>query len=155
MNIQNYDFESQLEQGFKTLFETAGIHLRIADDIDEGKLPDEVVMLEIDIGAVISDEHKNAAGEYDNYAATLEITIETPRVSNDQIPTDVNFKTRQAQLVATARKAIEEISTNEIITANWTQASAPTKIKPSGTQRENDAKSRTTKLSYEMQFRIA
>ncbi len=34
MNIENYDFESVLEQGFKSLFDASNIELTIADDVD-------------------------------------------------------------------------------------------------------------------------
>ena len=155
MNLKLYDFESLLEQGFKTLFDTAQIELRIADDIDEGELPTERVTLELDVGGIISGEHiKSDEHVYNNYAGTIDVKIETPRVSNDQAPTDPDFKSRQAQLVATARKALEEI-TAALITTHWPDGVAPTKVTPTGTQRDNDAKSRMTVLSYEVQFRIA
>ena len=155
MNVKLYDFEGLLEQGFKTLFDTAQIELRIADDIDEGKLPDERVTLELDVGGIISGEHiKSDEHVYNNYAGIIDVKIETPRVSNDQAPTDPDFKSRQAQLVATARKTLEEI-TAALITTHWPDGVAPTKVTPTGTQRDNDAKSRMTVLSYEVQFRIA
>ena len=155
MNVKLYDFESLLEQGFKTLFDTAQIELRIADDIDEGELPDERVTLELDVGGIISGEHiKSDEHVYNNYAGSIEVKVETPRVSNDQAPTDPDFKSRQAELVATARKTLEEI-TGALITTHWPDGVAPTKITPTGTQRDNDAKSRMTTLSYEVQFRIA
>ena len=155
MNVKLYDFEGLLEQGFKTLFDTAQIELRIADDIDEGKLPDERVTLELDVGGIISGEHiKSDEHVYNNYSGSMEVKVETPRVSNDQAPTDPDFKSRQAQLVATARKTLEEI-TAALITTHWPDGVAPTKVTPTGTQRDNDAKSRMTVLSYEVQFRIA
>ncbi len=91
MNIQNYNFEGGLESGFKSLFSASDMELRIADDIDEGGLPDECVRFELDTGGPISNEHQNAAGEYDNYAGTFEIEIRTPRVGIDAptpIPVD-------------------------------------------------------------------
>ncbi len=155
MNVKLYDFESLLEQGFKTLFDTAQIELRIADDVDEGELHDERVTLELDVGGVISGEHIKADERvYNNYAGTIDVKVETPRVPNDQVPTDPNFKSRQAQLVATARKTLEEI-TEALIATHWPDGVAPTKITPTGTQRDNDAKSRMTVISYEVQFRIA
>ncbi len=91
MNIENYNFEGGLESGFKSLFSASDMELRIADDIDEGALPDECVRFELDTGGPISSEHQNASGEYDNYAATFEIEIRTPRVEIDAptpIPVD-------------------------------------------------------------------
>ena len=87
MNTTYYDFESGLEQGFKSLFAGADLELRIADDIGEGELPDECLRLEIDTGGPISDEHQNSAGIYDNYAGTFTVVIDTPRVSGDQTAT--------------------------------------------------------------------
>ena len=253
MDIEKYDFESALEQGFKTLFDGAGLSLRIPDDIGQGELPDECLTLEIDAGGPISDEHQNAAGEYDNYSGTFTVEINTPRVPNDQTaavpiqqvaidayvvsgagtveanglyvsdglvsyqklgsdgsaeyiisrevisgtwvigrtsddavmyaqtsspqstppetgwvssygedpaPTlsianaQSGFRNRHRELVATARKALEEIDA-AALTANWPGALSPTKITPSGTDRENDKDSQSTTLSYALQFRIA
>ena len=250
MDVTNYDFESKLEQGFKSLFNTAGINLYIADNVDE-VLPDENVRFELSVGGVISDEHLKQ-GNYDNYGGSIEIQIQTPRVSDDQVaisegvesyvvagagttevnsldyttPFDLNgkpyytspeggfiswvsvgspqwqigagfgsfykseenvatpdlvttwieitgapspdgqlpvptvtkspplqFKSRQAELVAITRKTIEEIDAS-VLLANWPNALSPIKIKPTGTERENDADHRVTKLSYEIQFRI-
>ena len=91
MNIQNYNFEGGLEIGFKSLFSASDMELRVADDIDEGGLPDECVRFELDAGGPISNEHQNASGEYDNYSGTFEIEIRTPRVGIDAptpIPVD-------------------------------------------------------------------
>jgi hypothetical protein len=63
------------------------------------------------------------------------------------------FNSRHAELVAIARKAIEEIDA-AVLLANWPGALSPTKIKPTGTERDNDAEHRVTKLSYDLQFRI-
>jgi hypothetical protein len=153
MDLINYDFESTMEQGFKTLFNTAGIDLYIADDVD-GDLPDENVRLDLSVGGVISDEHLKDSTIYDNYGGALEIEIQTPRVADDQIPVAAGFISRHTELVATARKAIEEIDAS-ILATNWPGALSPTKIKPSGTERDNDAEHRVTKLSYDLQFRIS
>jgi len=154
MNTTYYDFESGLEQGFKTLFAGADLTLRIADDIGEGELPDECLRLEIDAGGPTSDEHQNAAGIYDNYAGTFSVVIDTPRVSGDQTATSGSgFRNRHRELVARARKTLEEIDAT-ILSTNWPGALSPTKITPSGTDRENDAKSMQTTLSYAFQFRI-
>ena len=79
MDLINYDFESAMEQGFKTLFNTAGIDLHIADDVDDD-LPDENVRLDLSVGSVISDEHLKDSTIYDNYGGALEIEIQSPRV---------------------------------------------------------------------------
>jgi hypothetical protein len=63
------------------------------------------------------------------------------------------FNSRHTELVATARKAIEEIDA-AVLATNWPGALSPTKIKPTGTERDNDAEHRVTKLSYDLQFRI-
>ena len=239
MDIENYDFESKLEQGFKTLFHTAGIDLHIADDVDDD-LPDENVRLDLSVGSVISNEHLKDSTIYDNYSGALEIEIQTPRVADDQAggsvivsgagtaaangtyvrgdtiapsyalydtdgvtvlynmlrdpseawwriyrdsdvtvmyefagvtteyppltgwvavdgatpsPTFPQFTSRHTELVATARKAIEEIDA-AVLATNWPGALSPTKIKPTGTERDNDAEHRVTKLSYDLQFRI-
>jgi|TARA_R110000744_G_scaffold301140_1_gene410255 hypothetical protein len=152
MDIENYDFESKLEQGFKTLFNTNGINLHIAEDVD-GDLPDENVRLDLSVGGVNSNEHLKDSTIYDNYSGALEIEIQTPRVSDDQIPVAAGFSSRHAELVATARKAIEEIDA-AVLLANWPGALSLTKIKPTGTERDNDAEHRVTKLSYDLQFRI-
>jgi hypothetical protein len=259
MDLINYDFESKLEQGFKALFNTNGINLYIADDID-GDLPDENVRLDLSVGGVISNEHLKDSTIYDNYSGALEIEIQTPRVSDDQVApetrfagddsyivsgagtTEANglyvrngdspnslpaytlydsdritvlyniwsdggpligwyitstaignggdvlysqftsqqgvpesgwarvgngvspaptvtrytahqFTSRHAELVAIARKAIEEIDA-AVLLANWSGALSPTKIKPTGTERDNDIEHRVTKLSYDLQFRI-
>ena len=241
MDLINYDFESKLEQGFKTLFNTAGIDLHIADDVDDN-LPDENVRLDLSVGSVISDEHLKDSTIYDNYGGALEIEIQTPRVadqvvsdemvvsgagtiavnatylrdgdynlkpkyariggssyevirwnanrweilddagaggndvytSNDDVATpdlvttwsvafpggyptptvtSSQFTSRHTELVATARKAIEEIDA-AVLATNWPGALSPTKIKPTGTERDNDAEHRVTKLSYDLQFRI-
>jgi hypothetical protein len=154
MDIINYDFESALEAGFKTLFDAAGLALRIADDIDEGELPDECITLEIDAGGPISDEHQNSAGIYDNYAGTIAVEIHTPRVPIDQVATSATFKNRHRELVATVRKTLEEIDATALST-NWSGALSPTKITPTGTDRENDKDSQKSTLNYAMQFRIA
>ena len=151
MNITNYDFESKLEQGFKSLFKTAGINLYIADDVD-GELPDENVRLELSVGGAISGEHLNN-GIYDNYGGSIDINIQTPRVSNDQISLTAGFASRHAELVAIARKAMEEMDVTAL-TANWPGALSPTKITPTGTERDNDAEHRSTSISYSLQFRI-
>ncbi len=255
MDTINYDFESQLEQGFQTLFSSIGQTLYIADDVDE-KLPDEHIKLEINTGGPNSDEHLNAAGVYDNYTGSIEIRIQTPRVPEQRILEDkytvsgagteaVNgdyvrngdsgglpaftlyesdgiteiynlwainsddveylwvitstaigdnsisidvlydsgyvsdltppssgwtvsggaapapdvvrdgalFKSQHTYLVAITRKAIEEIDAN-ILSTNWPSVLSPTKIKPTGTERENDEEHRATILSYELQFRL-
>ena len=154
MDILNYDFESALEQGFKTLFTTAGAVARIADDVGQGDIPDERILLEVVAGAVHSDEHQNAAGIYDNYAGTLEVVITSPRVVNDQVATTAGCKNRHRELVATVRKTLEEIDAS-VLSTNWPGALSPTKITPSGTDRENDKESQMTTLSYALQFRIA
>lgn len=253
MDVTNYDFESKLEQGFKSLFNTAGINLYIADDVD-GELPDENVRLELSVGGAISDEHLKS-GNYDNYGGSIDINIQTPRVSGDQVaifknaevdsyvvsgagtaavngtyirngssggsnaysfslyniwntnlgawlitstaigvndgstvvvyaalsdsdtvpltgwlnegsstgidpnptltkqPAGLQFKSRHAELVAIARKTMEEMDT-AVLAANWPNALSPTKITPTGTERDNDAESRSTTLSYSLQFRI-
>jgi len=154
MDIEKYDFESALEQGFKTLFEGAGLALRIADDIGQGELPDERLTLEIDTGGPISDEHQNAAGEYDNYGGTFAVEINSPRVPNDQTAANPLFRNRHRELVATTRKTLEEIDAATLLT-NWPGALSPTKITPSGTERENEKDSQMTTLTYAFQFRIA
>lgn len=154
MDIEKYDFESALEQGFKSLFDDAGLVLRIADDIGQGELPDECLKLEIDAGGPISDEHKNSENIYDNYGGTFTIEIQTPRVANDQTAANPLFRNRHRELVATARKTLEEIDA-AVLSTNWPGALSPTKITPSGTDRENDAESQMTTLTYAMQFRIA
>lgn len=154
MDIEKYDFESALEQGFKTLFDGAGLSLRIADDIGVGELPDERLTLEIDTGGPISDEHQNSEGVYDNYGGTFTIEIYTPRVPNDQVQTNSVFRNRHRELVSTVRKTLEEIDAT-ILLANWPGALSPTKITPSGTDRENDKDSQMTTLTYALQFRIA
>ena len=154
MNILNYDFESALEQGFKTLFDASDVELRIADDLGQGELPDETVMLEIDVGGAISDERLNNAGEYDNYSGGLTLTIWTPRVSGDEVPTNAGFKSRHRELVATVRQLLEEIGASELSTY-WSGALSPTKITPTGTERGNDEGKQQSILTYAMQFRIA
>lgn len=153
MDLEFYDFESGLEQGFKSLFESAGLAVRIADDVDEGEFPDECLTLEVDAGGVNSDEHLNSDGAYDNYTGELTVEIKSNRVSGDRASTDSTIRTRHAQLVAMTRKALEEID-NATISTNWPNLHAPTKIKPTGTERENDKISRMTTLNYELQFRI-
>lgn len=154
MDIEKYDFESALEAGFKTLFDGAGLALRIADDIGEGELPDERLTLEIDTGGPISDEHLNSEHVYDNYGGTFTIEIYTPRVPNDQVQTNPVFKNRHRELVATARKTLEEIP-QAVLDTNWPGALSPTKITPASTDRENDKDSQMTTLTYALQFRIA
>ena len=153
MDILNYDFESALEQGFKTLFADMTATLRIADDLGEGELPDESIRLEVGSGAVISDEHQNGEGIYDNYAGTLDVVITSPRVSMGDVATDPRFKSRHRELVATARKTLEEID-EATLSTNWTDALSPTKIVPASTDRENDKDSQMTTLTYSLQFRI-
>mgnify|MGYP003652734868 CR=1 FL=1 len=154
MNTTYYDFESALEAGFKTLFDAAGLALRVADDIGEGELPDECLMLEIDTGSPISNQHQNNDGIYDNYGGTFTVTIETPRVPGDQVATiGSGFKNRHRELVARSRKTLEEIDAGSLL-ANWPGALSPTKITPSGSERENDKDSQITTLSYAFQFRI-
>ena len=154
MDILNYDFESALEAGFKTLFDGAGLELRIADDLDEGEMPDECIALAVTVGAVISDEKLDGDGNYNNYAGTIEVEITSPRVSGDQVPTNTGFKSRHRELVAATRQALEEIDASTLA-ANWPAALSPTKIVPAGTERENDKKSQMTTLNYALQFRIA
>ena len=84
MDLTYYDFESGLEQGFKTLLATANIELRIADDYAQGDLHDEFVTLEIDAGAPISDRHQNNSGVYDHYSGSISIEVQTPLASSDQ-----------------------------------------------------------------------
>ena len=153
MNLLSYDFESALEQGFKSLFSAAGVVLHVADDFEAGELPDEAVLLSMDTGGPNSDEHLNAEGVYDNYTGSLDIEIRTARVTRGVGPTNPSFKNRQNELVATVRKILEEIDATALSTY-WPGALAPTKIKPSGTERDSDSEYRTTVLSYQMQFRI-
>ena len=117
MDLINYDFESAMEQGFKTLFKTAGIDLYIADDVD-GDLPDEHVRIELSVGGVMSNEHLKDSTIYNNYSGAIEIEIQTPRVADDQVALAFGFTSRHAELVATARKAIEEIDERGLCT-NW------------------------------------
>lgn len=154
MDLEFYDFESGLEQGFKSLFESAGLAVRIADDLDEGELPDECLTLEIDAGGVNSNEHLNADGVYDNYTGSLIVVVKSKRVVGDEKSTNAALRTRQAQLVAMTRKTLEEID-NTTIDTHWPNLHAPTKIKPQSTERENDNLSKMTTLTYELQFRIA
>jgi hypothetical protein len=84
MDLTYYDFESGLEQGFKTLLAAANIELRIADDYAQGDLHDEFVTLEIDAGAPISDRHQNNSGVYDHYSGSISIEVQTPLASSDQ-----------------------------------------------------------------------
>lgn len=151
MNIENYDFESVLEQGFKSLFDASNIELTIADDVDL-PISDEAITMQIDAGGPGSDEHLNAAGEYDIYTGSIEIEVRTLRASIDTV-TNPAFKSRQTELVASTRQLLEEIDANALSTY-WGGAISPTKIKPIGTQRDIDAEFRSTRLSYEMQFRI-
>jgi len=118
MELINYDFESAIEGGFAKLFAASNIDLRIADDIDEGELPDECVLLELDSGGALGEQHQNAAGEYNHYSGTLDLTIRTPRVSGDQVATTAGFKSRHTELVARTRQLLEEIDSADI-TANW------------------------------------
>jgi hypothetical protein len=151
MNIENYDFESALEQGFKGLFDSAGLALSVPDDIDL-ELGDESVMMQIDTGGPGSNEHLNGAGEYDTYTGAIQIEVRTIRPSIDA-PTNPLFKSRHNELVATIRKTMEEIGSAELA-ANWPDALSPIKIKPSNTQREIDDRYKISMLSYELQFRI-
>ena len=118
MELINYDFESAIEGGFAKLFAASNIDLRIADDIDEGELPDECVLLQLDAGGALGEQHQNAAGEYDHYSGTLDVTIKTPRVSGDQVAVQEGFKSRHTELVARTRQLLEEITADDI-TANW------------------------------------
>jgi hypothetical protein len=151
MNIENYDFESVLEQGFKSLFAASDIELTIADDVDLA-ISDEAITMQIDAGGPGSDEHLNDAGEYDIYTGSIEIEVRTLRASIDTV-TNSAFKSRQSELVAGTRQLLEEIDANALSTY-WGGAISPTKIKPNGTQRDIDHEFRYTRLSYEMQFRI-
>lgn len=152
MDLEKYDFESALEQGFKSLFDANNLELRTADDVDEGELPDECLTLEINTGGPASNEHLNAEGAYDHYSGSFELTIKSNRVSGDRASTNSSIRSRHNQLVCMARKALEEIDAS-VLAANWSDIS-PTKIKPTGTERENDKLSKITTLSYELQFRI-
>ena len=154
MDLEKYDFESALEQGFKTLFDSNGLALRVADDVDEGELPDECIRLEINTGGPNSDEHLNAEGAYDNYTGTIDIEIKSKRVVNDEKSTYGAIRNRHNQLVAMVRKTLEEIDAT-VLSTNWPGALSPTKIKPTSTDRENDNLSKMTTLTYELQFRIA
>jgi len=118
MDLINYDFESALESGFVKLFEGSTVDLRIADDIDEGKIPDECVMLELDVGGAVGDQHQNVSGNYNQYSGTLQLTVRTPRVSGDQVAVTAGFKSRHTELVARSRKLLEEIDSADL-TANW------------------------------------
>jgi len=153
MELERYDFESALEQGFKTLFDTAGLALRVADDMDEGELPDECIMLEINTGGPISDEHLNSEGVYDNYGGSFDVTVKSNRIAGDKVSSASTIRNRHNELVARTRKVLEEIDATALST-NWPGALSPTKIKPTGTVRENDNLSKITTLSYELQFRI-
>ena len=153
MNLENYDFESALEQGFKSLFAANNLTLRTADDVDEGELADECLTLEVDPGGPISDEHLNSEGVYDNYGGSITLEIKSNRVSGDKISTDSSIRTRHNQLVCMARKTLEEIDASTL-SIHWSNIS-PTKIKPTGTERENDNLSKISRLTYELQFRIA
>ena len=153
MELEFYDFESGLEQGFKSLLDSAGLAVRIADDVDEGELPDECLTLEIDAGGVNSNEHLNDDGVYDNYTGSLVVTVKSKRSPSDEKSTSADLRTRQAQLVAMTRKALEEID-NSKIDEHWPNRHAPTKIKPQSTERENDNLQKMTTLTYELQFRI-
>jgi hypothetical protein len=150
MDVIKYDFESALEQGFKSLFSAASFTLLIADDYEEGEIPDEALLLTVDVGGVI-EEKRNSENIYDHYSASVEIETRTHRV-NSTAATDARFKSRHNELVANARKLIEEIP-QATIEANWAEV-APTQIMPSGTERENDESHRMTTLSYSVQFRV-
>ena len=150
MNIENYDFETALEQGFKTLFDEAGLALLVADDVDFA-IADEAITFQLDTGGPGSDEHLNAAGEYDTYIGTIDIEIRTPRVT--AATASAQFTNRQSELVATTRQLLEEIDGAKLALC-WPGAISPTKIKPSGTQREIDQEFKFARLSYDMQFRI-
>ena len=153
MSILNYNFEGELEYGFKSLFQASSMTLRTADDIDDGGLPDECIRIELNAGGPISGEHLNASGNYDHYAGTFEIEIRSPRVTEDAPDDPVTFKSRHVEMVSKTRQLLEEIGAAEIST-HWPAAHAPAKIMPTGTARETDAEFRITTLSYEIQFRI-
>ena len=154
MDLINYDFEGGLEPGFKNLFAAAGIKILIDDDLPKGDLPDERILLEVNAGEVISEDHVNAANEYDNYNGTIDVEIQTLRVTGDKVPLSAGFKSRHAELRAKVRQQLEEISESDISTY-WPGAQAPVRITPSDTDRQTDEKYRTTTLTYTMQFRIA
>ena len=85
MEFEKYDFEGALEQGFKALFDTEGLSLRVPDDMDEGELPDECITLEVNVGGPISDEHLNSEGVYDNYGGSFEVTVKSNRIAGDKV----------------------------------------------------------------------
>lgn len=153
MDLEKYDFESALEQGFKSLFAADGIELRVADDLGEGELPDECLTLEVNPGGPISDDHLNSEGIYDHYSGTFEVAIKSNRMVGDKVSTSSAIRSRHNQLVCRARKALEEVSASDL-SSNWGDI-VPLRITPSGTERENDNLSKVTTLSYELQFRIA
>ena len=152
MDILKYDFESLLEQGFKDLFDTEGLTLLTAEDVDS-EISDESIILQIETGGPGSDEHMNPTGEYDIYNGAIEIEIRTLR--NSLIgPTNPAFNSRQAELTAIARKLLEEIDETKLLTT-WPGSLSPTKIVPSNSQREVDFQYKITTLNYDFQFRIA
>lgn len=158
MDVLRYDFESELEQGFKALFDAAGFTLLIADNYADGEIPDEALLMTLTVGGAISDEHKkpdaggHPDGIYNHYGANLEFEVRTHRVNADE-PTDARFKNRHNELVANVRKLLEEIGSAELAT-HWGNVT-PVMVLPSGTERENDESARMSMLSYSVQFRVA
>lgn len=157
MDVLKYDFESELEQGFKSLFSAANYALLIADDFVTNEIPDECILLTLQTGGAISENHKisdvggHPDGIYDHFTATIEIQVKTHRV-NINSPVDSRFKNRHNEIVANVRKIIEEIGSAELA-LHWGSV-APVMIMPSGTERENDESHKMSMLSYSAQFRV-
>jgi hypothetical protein len=151
MNVENFDFESALEQGFKDLFASAGLDVIVSDDIDN-EITEEAILFSVNANSPVGD-HLNSEGNYDLYSGILEVEVRTLR-SNLTSPTNPAFKSRQTELIANSRKALEEIDQSKIA-SYWGGAIAPTIVKPSNTFRDVDSQFRYTRLSYEIQFRVA
>lgn len=151
MNVENFDFESTLEQGFKSLFDEAGVDVIVSDDIDY-EITEEAVLFSVNATSPVGN-HLNGEGNYDLYSGVLELEVRTLR-SNLTAPDNPVFKSRQTELVAKSRKILEEIDQSKI-TTHWGGATAPTIVKPANTTREVDSQFRYTRLSYELQFRIS
>tara|TARA_R110000744_G_scaffold90984_10_gene176616 strand:- start:3644 stop:4102 length:459 start_codon:yes stop_codon:yes gene_type:complete len=151
MNVENYDFEEMIEQGFSSLFLNSSLTLTASDDIDN-EMPQDSILVAVNAGSPMSDGHLSATGQYNHYTGTLEFEIRSLRSSLTQ-PVNPAFKSRHTEKVASTRKLVEEISALELSTY-WDRAVSPIIISPANTQRDVDSQFRYTRLSYSIQFRI-
>lgn len=146
IELADYDFETNLETGFKATLENEAGLSGILTSSTIGEMSDTAIAIESMVSGIATDHIVN--GDYNHYSATLTIRIQTPRIASNGAST----YTTHATLRALVRKALGVNLLANLAVGFATNKLTIERCLPDETRRETDDGYFISELVYRTPF---